>query len=223
MKEFKMLYLMKRNAVAFIWYTALLVVLKTLWWIFIRETLSPYMVVFQGQWMILIVLGAITVNEKSEEKSNGYAFLGTLPLIDTQIVAAKFSLAFLTVLFLVGFENLLYNFISGPAELFALGRILILVSALLGLILAALMYIFIYKYGHIRSVILIFVAVVMIIPSLLTEFVIMKMDIDFHAVLEDIIGVNTLLWICLTVLGLGLYLALMQFAIKVKKAKKGST
>lgn len=221
MKDSKILHLMKRNAAAFIWYTALLIGLKTLWWIFIKETLSPYMVVFQGQWMILIVLGAITVNEKSEEKNNGYAFMKTLPLMDWQIVASKFALVFLTVLFLTGYENFLYFFISGPAEFFALGRILILVSAILGLILAALMYILIYRYGHIRSAILILVVIVMIVPILVTEFVLKKTDIDFNAVLQAIIGVNTLLWVALTALGLGIFLLLMPIAVTIKKATKG--
>jgi hypothetical protein len=141
--------------------------------------------------------------------------------MDRQIVAAKFSLVFLTVLFLTGFENLLYNFITGPPEVFALGRILILASTNLGLILAAMMYIFIYKYGHIRSIILIMVAVIMVIPFLAAEFIIKRTDIDFNAVLQKIIGVNKLVWIGLTVLSLGLYFILMQIAIKVKKAKKG--
>ena len=74
-----MLRLMKKNVTYFVFYAAVIMPLLTLYFFLVRKEFSGAMVLFQGLWLILIVVGALAVNEKTEEKSRGYDFLRTLP------------------------------------------------------------------------------------------------------------------------------------------------
>jgi ABC-type transport system involved in multi-copper enzyme maturation permease subunit len=190
---------------------------------FIRKELSGPQVMFQGLWLILVVEGALAVNEKAEDKTHGYKFLRILPIKDREIVLSKFLIVLLTTLFLIVFNYILYLFIPGPVHLYKIGRILVLVSGIYALILAATSYIIIFRFGHATFVK--FVWIVMIItmvgPVLIFESVVLKMDLDIGIITEELSQIHWLIWIVLPVCGLTLFYLLFQTALKAKAASRG--
>jgi hypothetical protein len=135
-----MLRLMRKNSFFFAIQASLLLTLITVYWLAARDVLSWSMVLFQGQILFLIILGAISSNEQLEEKSKGYAFLSILPVTDRTIVASKFACVFITVFFIVAYNNFLFILFPEPAYLASFGRIFVLLSGLVCLILAGLMF-----------------------------------------------------------------------------------
>jgi hypothetical protein len=218
-----MLRLMKKNAIHFIQHSISIMALMTLYWFLVRKELSGAMVLFQGLWLILAVVSALSVNEKIEEKSQGYNFLKSLPLKDREIVLSKFSLVLLTTALLVAYNYILYLFFPGPAHLYTLGRVFVFLSAIFAIVLAGISYIIIFRFGH--AVFVKFVWATMIItmvsPILVFEFVISKMDMDVSRITERLSQVNGMIWILILSGGLMIYYLLMQTAIKAKQASRG--
>ena len=218
-----MLRLMKKNAFYFAYYTAVIFPLMAFYMYFIRKELSGPMVMFQGLWLILAVEGALAVNEKAEDKTHGYEFLRILPIKDREIVQSKFLIVLLTTIFLVAFNYILYFFIPGPGHLYSIGRVLVLISGIYVLILAATSYVIIFRFGHATFVK--FVWTVMIItmvgPVLIFESVVSKMNLDISIITEKLSQLQWLFWIFLPVCGLTLFYFLFQTAIKAKTASRG--
>jgi len=218
-----MLRLMKKNALYFAYYAAVIFPLMTLYFYFVRKELSGPMVMFQGLWLILIVEGALAVNEKAEDKTRGYDFLRILPIKDREIVLSKFLIVLITAIFLVAFNYILYLFVPGPVHLYTIGRILVPLSAIYALVLAGVSYIIIFRFGH--AVFVKFVWAVMIVtmvaPVLIFESVILKMDLDINIVTDKLSQLHWLTWIVMPLCGLVLFYFLFQTAIKAKVAARG--
>lgn len=218
-----MLYLMKKNAFFFVLNAVSISALLTFYWLLVAINLDGLMVIFQGLWMVLIVEGAIAANEKSEEKSKGYEFMRTLPLTDREIVRSKFILVLFTVVSVLAFNSILYMIIPGPSHLKELGPFYALVCANFCLFLAGISYIIIFRFGHAAFVKFVWIAmiVIMLIPILLFEFVFLKMNIDFKAIIEKINQFNWLIGTCFTICGLAAYFLLLQAVTKAKQAARG--
>ncbi len=218
-----MLRLMKKNAIYFIQHAFSLMALMTLYWFLIRKELSGAMVLMQGLWLILAVIGALAVNEKIEEKSQGYNFLKSLPLKDLEIILSKFSLALLTTAILVAYNYILYLFFPGPEYLYTLGRVFVFLCAIFAIFLAGISYIIIFRFGHAVFVKFVWVAMIitMVSPILIFEFVILKMDTDISKITDTLTQMNGMIWILVLSCGLAIYYLLMQTAIKAKQASRG--
>jgi hypothetical protein len=218
-----MLRLMKKNALYFAYYAAVIFPLMALYVYFIRKELSGPTVMFQGLWLILVVEGALAVSEKAEDKTHGYDFLRTLPIKDSEIVLSKFLIVLLTTIFLVAFNYILYLFIPGPVHLFTIGRILVLISGIYALILAATSYVIIFRFGHAKFVKFIWAVMIitMVAPILIFESVILKMGLDISTVTGKLSQLSWLFWIALPICGLALFYLLLQTAIKAKIATRG--
>ncbi len=218
-----MLRLMKKNAIYFIQYSIGIMTLMTLYWFLVRKELSGAMVLFQGLWLILAVVGALSVNEKIEEKSHAYNFLRILPIKDREIVLSKFALVFLTAAILVAYNYIIYIFFPGPAYLYTIGRVFVLLCAVFAIFLAAISYIIIFRFGH--AVFVKFVWAVMIITMvssiLIFEFVILKMNMEITEVTKRLGQLHWLTWIILPLCGLAIYYLLLQTATKAKQASRG--
>lgn len=218
-----MLRLMKKNAIYFIQHAFGIMTLMTLYWFLVRKELSSAMVLFQGLWLILTIEGALAVNEKAEEKSQGYNFLRCLPINDREIVLSKFALVLLTSAFLVAYNFILYLFFPGPAYLYTLGRVFVFLCAIFAIFLAGISYIIIFRFGH--AVFVKFVWAVMIItmvaPILIFESVILKLDLDINIVTDKLSHLHWFIWIVIPLCGLALFYFLFQTAIKAKVAARG--
>jgi ABC-type transport system involved in multi-copper enzyme maturation permease subunit len=218
-----MLRLMKTNAVYFIQHSLGIMTLMTLYWFLVRKELSGAMVLFQGLWLILSVEGALAMNEKIEEKSEGYKFLRCLPIKDREVILSKFVLVLLTTALLVAYNYIIYLFFPGPAYLYAIGRVFVLLCALFAIVLAAVSYTIIFRFGH--AVFVKFVWVVMIItmvsPILIFEFVILKMDMEINEIMERLGQLHWLTWIIMPICGFAIFYLLYQTATQAKEASRG--
>ncbi len=214
---------MKKNALYFAGYAALIMPLMTLYFYYVRKEFSGAMVLFQGLWLILVVEGALAVNEKAEDKTNGYDFLRTLPIKDREIVQSKFLTVLLTTVFLVVFNYILYLFIPGSAYMYAIGAVVVLFAAIYALVLAGVSYIIIFRFGHAAFVKFIWAAMIisMVAPIIIFEFVILKMDTDLATVTEKLSQLYWLIWIVIPVCGIVLFYFLFQLATKAKAAARG--
>lgn len=223
MKEDDMMRLLKKNAFYFVYYSAVIFPLMALYVYFIRKEFSGAMVMFQGLWLILVVEGALAVSERAEDKTNGYDFLRLLPIKDWEIVLSKFLIVFLTTVFLVAFNYLLYLFVPGPVHFFTIGRIFVLISGIYALILAATSYVIIFRFGHANFVKFVWAVMVitMVAPVLIFESVILEMDLDIRIVTDKLSQFHWLIWIVLPFCSLALFYFLYQTALKAKVAAKG--
>jgi hypothetical protein len=218
-----MMRLMKKNALYFAGYAAIIMPLMTLYFYFVRKEFSGAMVMFQGLWLILIIEGALAVNEKIEENSNVYKFLRTLPLKDHEIVLSKFLIVLLTTILLVTFNFTLYLFIPGSVHMYAIGRVVVFMSAIYALLLAAVSYIIIFRFGHSAFTKFVWAAMIisMVGPVFLFESVILKMKTDLAVITDKISQLYWLFWIVIPLCGLALFYILFQMATRAKEAARG--
>lgn len=218
-----MLRLMKKNAFFFAYHAAAIVPLMTLYFYFIRKEFSGAMVMFQGLWLILTIEGALAVNEKIEEKSNAYDFLRTLPIKDNVVVLSKFLIVLFTTIFLVAFNYSLYLFIPGSAHMYAIGRVTVLLSAIYALLLAAMSYIIIFRFGHSGFVKFVWVAMIisMVAPIFLFEAAILRMNTDLAVIAEKLSQLYWLFWIVIPLCGLVLFYTLFKLAVWAKETARG--
>jgi hypothetical protein len=218
-----MLRLIKKNAFYFVYYAAVIFPLMAFYMCFVRKELSGAIVMFQGLWLILIVEGALAVSERAEDKTRGYDFLRLLPIKDREIVQSKFLIVLLTTIFLLAFNYILYLFIPGPVHLFTIGRILVLLSGIYALILAATSYVIIFRFGHANFVKFVWAVMIitMVAPVLIFESVILKMDLDINIVINKLSQFHWLIWIVLPFFGLAFFYLLFQTALRAKIAAKG--
>jgi hypothetical protein len=218
-----MLRLMKKNAIYFAYYAAIIFPLMAFYFYFVRKELSGPMVMFQGLWLILIVEGALAVNEKVDEKSRAYDFLRILPINDRDIVLSKFLVVLLTAIFLVALNYILYLFIPGPMHLYTIGRILVPLSAVYALVLAGTSYIIIFRFGHAAFVKFLWTAMIISIvaPVLIFENVVLKMGLDISIITDKLNQLRWLFWIVLPTCGLAVFYSLFRMATRAKAAARG--
>lgn len=221
--ESKMWTLIKKNAFVFVLLSGSLMALQTVYLLMFRKTLNTNIVIFLGQMLIYGVLTSLILSEKLEKKNNGYAFMNTLPIKDRDIVASKFAVVLAVATFLYVYCFSLISFIEGEASLLPFGRIFLLLCANLSLILAAGMYILVYRwgYGNFTKIAWIVVVVLMVGPFLFIEFVLLKRDIDYGTLLQSIINLPWFIWLFVTAITLMIFMSLLKTAIKTKEHQRG--
>ena len=214
---------MKKNALYFAYYSALIMPLMSLYFYLVRKEFSGAMVMFQGLWLILTVEGALAVNEKTEEKSHGYDFLRILPIKDREIVLSKFLIVLCTAIFLLAFNYILYLFIPGSVHMYAIGRIVVLLSAIYALALAGVSYIIIFRFGHGTFVKFVWAAMIisMVGPILIFENVILKANADLPSIAETLGQLFWLFWIVIPLCGMAVFYILFETATRAKIAARG--
>lgn len=218
-----MLRLMKKNVFYFAYYAAIIMPFMTLYFILVRKEFSGAMVMFQGLWLILVVEGALAVNEKTEQKFHGYDFLRMLPIKEQEVVLSKFLIVLFTTVILVLYNYSLYLFIPGSAHMYAIGRIVVLLSAIYALVLAGFSYIIIFRFGHGAFAKFLWAAMVfsMVGPIVIYETVILKRNTDFASITEILSRLSWLYWIVIPACGLAIYYVLYQTASRAKLAARG--
>ena len=216
-----MLRLMKKNILYFAYYAAVIWPLLTLYFYLVRKEFSGAMVMFQGLWLILTVEAALATNEKTEEKSHGYDFLRTLPIKDEGIVRSKFLVVLISTVFLTAFNYILYLFIPGLPHMYALGRVVVLLSAIYALLLAGVSYVIIFRFGHGAFVKFVWMAMIisMVGPLLIFENVILKTDLA--TITERLGHFFWLFWIVIPLCGLAVFYLLSRLAIHARVMARG--
>jgi ABC-type transport system involved in multi-copper enzyme maturation permease subunit len=176
---------------------------------------SPYIWVF---YMFILVSGALFTIEKNEEKHGGYHFLARLPVTDREIVAAKFILLLLVVLMLLA-ANLALSFTGlVPPEFSGIIRLVMVAFGWAYLTGIGLIYVLIFKMGYTRAMTTVWVTFIagLFTFIFLLGTVLKLADIDLARITRVMLNLNPLCWIVLSVLSLGLYVLLMEAAIRMK-------
>ncbi len=218
-----MLRLMQKNSFYFLFYALVWIPIFILAIVLPGRPLDSGMVFFEGAWIILILLGSTITCEQNESKTKGYDFLRTLPIKDNQIVRAKFFLVFLTACFVFVYVRVIYMFVSKPPDVFAIAQIYIPLCVFVGLLLAALLYILIFKIGLSKAIKIGWTAFfgVVVLTILLIELVFVKSDIDAANIAAFIHSIPFVIWMALGLGILAVYFMLMSIAIKVKIKHRG--
>jgi len=105
---------------------------------------------FLNTYMLWLILGSVWSQEQLENRSNGYAFLSTLPLRGRQIVGAKYALVFLVTLIYVAVSLVWYSLSFDDPAFLAAGRSSLIHVASVCLFLAGLYYLGFFRFGYKR-------------------------------------------------------------------------
>jgi hypothetical protein len=174
-------------------------------------TLAPY--------LFFVVLGAIIIHEQFEQKTNGYPFLRTLPVKASAIVRSKFLLVFLTTLIYVGFHCVAFAQISPDPNYFNPSCSFLIINANLCLVLTALLYVGLFRYGYAKvgKLVIFFWLFIVISPIPINILLLKRLGISRQEIIERVISLN---WIPVTLLCVALYILIMRVAIKtLEKAR----
>ena len=214
---------MQKNSFYFLFYALVWIPIFILAVVLPGRPLDAGMVFFEGMWIILIILGSMITCEQNESKTKGYDFLRTLPIKDSQIVKAKFFLVILTACFVILYVSVIYLFVTIPPDVFAFAKIFIPLCVFVGLLLAALLYILVFKIGLSKAIKIGWTTFFGFVLGtiLFIEFVLVKSEIGAGKFSVFISSIPLMIWI---VLGMGIlagYYSLMFMAIKVKKRNRG--
>jgi hypothetical protein len=174
-------------------------------------TLAPY--------LFFVVLGAVYIHEQLEQKSNGYKLLRTLPVKASDIVISKFILVFLSVFIYLGFHCVAFAKISADPSYWKPSCFFLIINGGLCLILTALLYVGIFRYGYnkIGKYVVFLWLFIIISPIPINILLLKRLGINRQEIIEKVISLN---WVIVTVVCLVIYFLLMHVAIKtLEKAK----
>lgn len=174
-------------------------------------TLAPY--------LFFVVLGAVYIHEGLEQKSKGYAFLRTLPVKASDVAVSKFLLVFLTALIYVVFHCVAFAKISSDPSYFNPSCAFLIINANLCLILTALLYLGIFRYGYTKTgkFVVLFWVMIVISPIPINIFLLKRLGIRRQAIIERVVSLN---WVVITFMGVALFFLLMSVAIKTLKKRR---
>jgi hypothetical protein len=182
--------------------------------------LSLTFVLYLSSYLLMVVIASIWTHEQMESKVKGYAFLRTLPIDAKDIVAAKFAVVLLSLIFYTIFHCAAFYSISSNPEYFNPACSIIIISADICLIISALLYLGIFRFGYNtfgKFVILVWIVIV-ISPIPIYQFLLPRLRISR---LEIIDHVARLSWPLVTAVSLIVYFGLMRLAAKALKKAKG--
>ncbi|MBN1223070.1 MAG: ABC-2 transporter permease [Candidatus Aminicenantes bacterium] len=166
-----------------------------------------------------VVIGATWSHEQWEDRYNGYALLSILPVDAGDIVRAKFTVVFLSTLFYVLSAGIVFFLVSKNPGYWKPSIRFMVVNANICLVLAALSYVGIFRFGYAKfgKFILIFWFLLLIAPIPINQLLLPWLGISRLDAIRQISNLN---WIVATIIGIGIYLALMQVAIKIYKTAR---
>jgi len=163
-----------------------------------------------------VVIGALWSHEQWEDRNNGYAFLSILPVGTRDIVKAKFTVVFLTTVIYVLSTGIFFFLVSKNPDYWKPSLRFMVVNANICLVLAALSYVGIFRFGYAKfgKFILISWFLLFISPIPINHMLLPWLGISRLDAIRQISNLN---WLVATIIGLGIYLALMRVAIKINK------
>ncbi|MBN1222363.1 MAG: ABC-2 transporter permease [Candidatus Aminicenantes bacterium] len=180
-----------------------------------KSALNPMFVIISGLFVFMAVIGPLFINEQYEEKNKGYAFLDTLPVLNRDIVTAKFLLVLAADITLVAYIAVLLSFASGPAEQIVIARSYVFLNGVICLLICGLSYIGIMGIGYTKFALIAmsFLVFLGIPPLLIMSIHKENMDVFIEKVLNFYTGLN---WLILLPVSIALYLGLMTVAVAIK-------
>ncbi|MBN2414184.1 ABC-2 transporter permease [candidate division KSB1 bacterium] len=188
-------------------------------WILFGRAFDIQFVVIAGLLLHFLIYGPMIINEQDEDKSNGYSFLATLPVQSYEIVIVKFANTFVSVLFFVMVNIIIFSIAPGSTNLPDITCNLLVTSGVLCLIFSALFYIGVFMFGYtkfFRFGVSLF-GVVVLSAGVVAQFLFIRkiniLSIFLERLLNFIDNVDTFI---LSLSGIVIYAGLMLTAIKIK-------
>ena len=205
--------LLKKNMSYFVMYVAIIYPVLNLSWILRGDSFAFVGLLYNGFPIILIVMGAVSLQEMNEIKSNGYAFLKTLPLNTREIVNAKFLTVFVVVLFLTLLNFLLHSLVFQNTDYYVFANAVSVSAALISLLASALIYVAFFRFSG--RVILIFLWIFVFLCAAMvvlgTEAVLVKMD--QQDIVQFVSGIGGMTWVLLSAFALIAFWGLNRLAV----------
>jgi len=192
-----------------------LLIIMSIVWLVLKKELDASFVVVMGGFIFVMIVGAVFTNEANEEKNKGYGFLYPLPISSFDIVGAKFALVLIVDVVLTIYTLALFTLFKAPEILFDLSRIYMMSIGILGLIVAAILYLGIFRFGFamFMRVITIFTMFLTALPVVFKEFIQPRGLFDPMKSYELISSVN---WYVAAIITLFIYYLLMLLAVRIK-------
>ena len=216
-----LLRLIKKNAFYFLIYILPIYSLLCLYWIISRHAIDTVFAISHGQWMFIMIIGAISVSEQNEEKTRGYAFLSLLPVRTWDVVFSKFVLVFLSVLFVVSLNLILASFFNPTPFQNDLIAIYYVGVGNICLLIAGGLYNIIYKFGYRIFLIIILPSIILLFlfPIFAIEFLIPRLPSDFQTSLRAIASMKWPLLASVSIVCILLFGLLFKTAVLIKSRK----
>ncbi len=187
----------------------------SLMWLIIKRELDATFIIVMGGFIFVMIVGAVFTNEANEEKNKGYAFLYPMPISTFDIVGAKFALILLVDISLTIYTLVLFSFFKAPDIVFELSRIYMMSIGIFALVIAACLYIGIFRFGFatFMRALTIFSMFLTIIPIAFKELMQPSGIFDPVKTYKFVTSVN---WYLVAVAALAVYYLLMLLAVKIK-------
>lgn len=214
-----MLGIMKKNIRTFIYFPAIVFAAMTWYWISSKETLGVEIAAFNGFYIFFIAIWAVLAVEQAEERYNGYLFLSTLPLRVRDVVAAKFALPFLLIALSVLLNFVLFERFPAEPDILARCRGIALASGAGGILLVALVYLAIYRFG-VKTLFVMFGVIIFMlnVVGLLAVKGMLPGVARFFGMFASVTpGAGLYVWVFAAVAA---FFGLMAVAIRIKSARR---
>ncbi len=183
---------------------------------------DPAMVFMLQTYIFLIILGSVWSGEQLEHKTNGYAFLQTLPVRACQIVGAKFLLTFLAVAVYVVVHMIWISHTFDEPRFTAAARDNFILAAGICLALAGPYYLGFYRFGYKRFSRIAIALWLLVVIAPLPIMIILKerFHLGIREIMEVLQGVDH---VAVGVGGTVLFLASMWGAVRLKEIRVDMT
>jgi hypothetical protein len=183
------------------------------------DPLSLSFVLYLISYLLMVVIASIWTHEQMESKTKGYAFLRSLPIDAKGIVMAKFAVVFIALCLYTAFHCTAFYFISSNPAYYNPACSVMIISADICLIISALLYLGIFRFGYVKfgKYIIIAWIIVIISPIPIYQFLLPRFGISR---LELIDQMTRLSWPLVTVISLALYIGLLRLSITALKRAK---
>ena len=175
-----------------------------------------------GFYFLLVAWGGVSMSETMEGGRAGYEFLRTLPVTDREIVAAKFTLAAVTVALCLAAEQGVVWTSDLPRTKAPLASLYMVSSAVGGLLVAGLAYIGVYtwRFSRVRVIAWVCFPVLIVLFILFIELVLQKGRLNPAGLFSLSQWFVYALSAAVAAAGSAVYYGLMKVAIRTRAQKE---
>jgi hypothetical protein len=176
----------------------------------------PFYLVFGAFWVIAV---SIWLHEQIEDKNNAYDFLKLLPVKAKTIAGAKFLAVFITVFLFVAFHCAAFRIISSSPDYVRPSWAMMINAGNISLLIAGVIYLFIYRFGFSKMKIALFVLMIVFIalPIIVAALLLPALGLDKYDLIDRLSGIDVF-WT--TVIGVVCYFGMFLLSAKLLKAEK---
>jgi len=137
----------------------------------VADVLRTLFVMVNSILLYVFLIGPMMIAEQTEEKCNGYAFLGSLPVTRWEIVTGKFCLVLMSVAILVAGNLVLLASWPGPPDQVAISQSAVILNGALCLLICGVIYTGVFSLGYTRSFVVgtVSVGILSLVPPVLTH------------------------------------------------------